>query len=295
MTYEKKGRYIVEFQDIPKARQHHIEIPVEERIGNNNEVELGFDEERALKEAKRCLSCRRCLGCALCWAECKPEAINFEMQDEYLDLEADTIIVSPGVERPLNRVAPHFGLGKNQNVMTDLQMERMLSQTGPSAGLVLRPFDGEMPTSVAFVQGYASASPQMHKSALFLGINEAILVRRKLPSAQISFFAQDLAAFMEEQKDALKALDKIEVREAAVTALEPLENQSLQLTIGSNGSQETKSFDLVVLLTQPQLAPDVKNLSKKLGLDMSYASFLAQEGSGLISTAKDTLKLTAIL
>jgi heterodisulfide reductase subunit A-like polyferredoxin len=295
MTYEKKGRYIVEFQDIPKARQHHIEIPVEERIGNNNEVELGFDEERALKEAKRCLSCRRCLGCALCWAECKPEAINFEMQDEYLDLEADTIIVSPGVERPLNRVAPHFGLGKNQNVMTDLQMERMLSQTGPSGGLVLRPYDGEIPMSVAFVQGYASASPQMHKSALFLGINEAILVRRKLPSAQISFFAQDLASFMEEQKDALKALDKIEVREAAVTALESLENQSLQLTIGSNGSQETKSFDLVVILTQPQLAPDVKNLSKKLGLDMSYASFLAQEGSGLISTAKDTLKLTAIL
>jgi heterodisulfide reductase subunit A-like polyferredoxin len=292
MTYEKKGRYIVEFQDIPKARQHHIEIPVEERIGNNNEVELGFDEERALKEAKRCLSCRRCLGCALCWAECKPEAINFEMQDEYLDLEADTIIVSPGVERPLNRVAPHFGLGKNQNVMTDLQMERMLSQTGPSGGLVLRPYDGEIPMSVAFVQGYASASPQMHKSALFLGINEAILVRRKLPSAQISFFAQDLAAFMEEQKDALKALDKIEVREAAVTALESLDNQSLQLTIGS---QETKSFDLVVILTQPQLAPDVKNLSKKLGLDMSYASFLAQEGSGLISTAKDTLKLTAIL
>ena len=295
MTYEKKGRYIVEFQDIPKARQHHIEIPVEERIGNNNEVELGFDEERALKEAKRCLSCRRCLGCALCWAECKPEAINFEMQDEYLDLEADTIIISPGVERPLNRVAPHLGLGKNQNVMTDLQMERMLSQTGPSGGLVLRPYDGEIPMSVAFVQGYASASPQMHKSALFLGINEAILVRRKLPNAQISFFAQDLAAFMEEQKDALKALDKIEVREAAVTALEPLENQSLQLTIGSNGSQETKSFDLVVILTQPQLAPDVKNLSKKLGLDMSYASFLAQEGSGLISTAKDTLKLTAIL
>jgi heterodisulfide reductase subunit A len=217
------------------------------------------------------------------------------MQDEFLDLEADTIIVSPGVERPLDRVAPHFGLGKNQNVMTDLQLERMLSQTGPSAGLVLRPFDGEIPTSVAFVQGYASASPQMHKSALFLGINEAILVRRKLPNAQISFFAQDLAAFMEEQKDALKALDKIEVREAAVTTLEPLENQSLQLTIGSNGSQETKSYDLVVLLTQPQLAPDVKNLSKKLGLDMSYASFLAQEGSGLISTAKDTLKLTGVL
>ena len=89
MIYEKKGRYIVEFQDIPRSRQHHIEIPVDARRLNYDEVELGFDEERALKEAKRCLSCRRCLGCALCWAECKPEAINFEMEDELIDLEAE--------------------------------------------------------------------------------------------------------------------------------------------------------------------------------------------------------------
>ena len=85
MLYEKKGRYIVEFPDILTKRQHHIEIEVDERRMNNKEVELGFDEERALKEAKRCLSCRRCLGCALCWAECKPEAIMFDMQDEILD------------------------------------------------------------------------------------------------------------------------------------------------------------------------------------------------------------------
>jgi hypothetical protein len=74
--YEKKGRYIVEFQDIPFERQHQIEIEVDERRGNYNEVELGFDEQRALQEAKRCLSCRRCLGCALCWAECKPERLS---------------------------------------------------------------------------------------------------------------------------------------------------------------------------------------------------------------------------
>ncbi|GLI32842.1 hypothetical protein [Desulforhabdus amnigena] len=294
MTYERKGRYIVEFQDIPKARQHHIEIPVEERRNNYNEVELGFDEERALQEAKRCLSCRRCLGCALCWAECKTEAINFDMKDEYFDLEADTIIISAGVERPIERVNPLFGLGKNNNIITDLQLERMLSASGPSAGLVIRPHDGEIPASIAFVQSYASASPQMHRAALFLGINEAILVRRKLPGAEISLFGQDLAPFLEEQKEALKGLDRIEIREAVVSALTPAENQSLQVTVESNGTQETRTFDLVVLLTQPQISQDVKNLSKKLGLTMSYANFLAQDVTGLISTEKETLKLTAV-
>ena len=137
--YEHKGRYIVEFQDIPAEREHQIEIEVDERRENYNEVELGFDEERALREAKRCLSCRRCLGCALCWAECKPEAIIFEMEDEYYDVEADAVIISAGVERPHNRIDARFGLGQHLNVITDLQLARMLSETGPSKGLVIRP------------------------------------------------------------------------------------------------------------------------------------------------------------
>ncbi len=113
MLYEKKGRYIVEFPDIPTARGHQIELKVEDRVDNYKEVELGFDEQRAVKEAKRCLSCRRCLGCALCWAECKPEAINFEMEDELFDLDADTVILAPGVERPIDRIDGRFGLGRN--------------------------------------------------------------------------------------------------------------------------------------------------------------------------------------
>jgi heterodisulfide reductase subunit A-like polyferredoxin len=286
MMYEKKGRYIVEFLDIPKARQHHIEIDVDERRNSYKEVELGFDEERALLEARRCLSCRRCLGCALCWAECKPEAINFEMHDEVFDLQADEIIISPGVERPVERIDKRFGFGKHFNVITDLQLERMLSDSGPSAGLIIRPFDGEVPKSIAFVQSYASASPRMHNAALSFGINEAILTRRKLPQADIQVFVSNAESFFKEHDAALKGLDGFAIKETGVSAVEELEDHCLKLTLESNGTQETKSFDLVVLLTQPQISKDVKDLSKRLGLSLAYASFLEEDGKVLISTRK---------
>jgi heterodisulfide reductase subunit A-like polyferredoxin len=286
MMYEKKGRYIVEFSDIPNARQHHIEIGVDERRNNYTEVELGFNEERAVLEAKRCLSCRRCLGCALCWAECKPEAINFEMQDEVFDLEADEVIISPGVERPVERIDKRFGFGKLLNVVTDLQLERMLSESGPSGGLIIRPFDGEVPKSIAFVQSYASASPHMHNAALCFGINEAILARRKLPQADIQIFVSNAESFLKEHDAALKGLDGIVIKQAGVSALDELENQGLKVTLEGNGAQETKSFDLVVLLTQPQISKDVKDLSKSLGLSLAYANFLEEDGKGLISTRK---------
>jgi len=283
--YEKKGRFIVEFQDIPKARQHQIEIDVEERRGNYNEVELGFEEQRAVQEAKRCLSCRRCLGCALCWAECKPEAIMFEMEDEIFDIEADSVIISPGVERPLSRLDKRFGFGSHLNVITDTQLERMLSRTGPSAGLVIRPYDGEVPASIAFVQSYAAASPEMHQAALCFAINGAIQVRGKLPQAEIQVFANDLEAFKKAQQQALAKLDRIDIEEAGIGLVEALEDQSLELSIGTNGSEQKKKFELVVLITQPEVSKQVKALSKSLDLGVEYASFLIG-GEGLISTGK---------
>ena len=40
MQYENKGRFVVKFGDIPSPRQHIIEIEVDERRNNYNEVEL---------------------------------------------------------------------------------------------------------------------------------------------------------------------------------------------------------------------------------------------------------------
>jgi heterodisulfide reductase subunit A-like polyferredoxin len=294
--YEKKGRYIVEFPDIPKARQHQTEISVEERRGNYGEVELGFAEERAREEARRCLSCRRCLGCALCWAECKPEAIIFEMEDEYFDLEADAVIISSGTERALDRVDARFGLGRQLNVITDLQLERMLHEAGPSKGLVIRPYDGEIPASIAFVQSYEAAAPAMHAAALRLGINEAVLVRRALPQAEIEVYGRDLQPFLSEHAPALKGLDRIEIREAGVEEITPEEDQSLRLTLGGEGGQESKVFDLVVLITQPQLSREVRELSKKLGLSLGAASFLAGgEGQLLLGTESESVRLAALV
>jgi len=286
MQYENKGRFIVKFGDIPSPRQQLIEIEVDERRNNYNEVELGFDEERALKEARRCLSCRRCLGCALCWAECKPEAIQFELQDELIELAADSVIVSPGVERALDRIDRRFGLAKDTNVITDLQLERMLSESGPSAGLIIRPYDGEIPASVAFVQAYDKAAPAMHRAALTFVVNEASLLRQKLPKAEVVMFAAGLDDFAEGKKALGSA--GIQVQSATVQSVTPNGGSSVKVAIAEG---QAKEFDLVVLITQPQMSKDARDLAKSLGLGISYADFLSGEGDGLIKTDKEQLQL----
>jgi len=283
--YEKKGRYIIDFTDIPSKRAKMPEIPVAERQGNFKEVETGFPEEVAVAEAKRCLSCRRCLGCALCWAECKPEAINFDLPDQDFDLAFDKVILTSGLQR---RIAPIGGnvSNKHMNVVTDLQVERMLADTGPSNGLIMRPQDGEIPKKIGFVQTFGSVDDKLRDAALIFGINEAILAQKKIDGAEISLISPAMDAFRESAGGDLDKVSGINfINGTVVEAAEVGENKDIEVKYEANGSEKSETLDLLVLLTQPQLPPSIEDAAKQLGVEVSYASFLGSPGE-MVDTDK---------
>jgi heterodisulfide reductase subunit A-like polyferredoxin len=287
--YEKKGRYIIDFQDIPAKRAEMPEISVEERQGNFKEVETGFPEDVAVAEAKRCLSCRRCLGCALCWAECKPEAINFEMPDQDVDLAVDKVILTSGMQRKMAAISGSVG-NKHMNVVTDLQVERMLADTGPSNGLIMRPQDGEIPKKIAFVQSFSAGDDKVRNATLIFGINEAILAQKKIDGAEITFISPDMDAF---KASAGGDLDKVSgvnfVNGTVIELAETGEGKDIEVKYDAGG-EKAETFDLVVLLTQPQLPPTVEEAAKKLGIEVSYASFLDKPGD-VVETDKPGIVL----
>ena len=282
--YEKKGRYIIDFQDVPSKRAVMPEIPVAERQGNFKEVETGFPEDVAVAEAKRCLSCRRCLGCALCWAECKPEAINFEMEDQDFDLAFDKVILTSGMQRRIAPIAGNVG-DKHMNVVTDLQVERMLADTGPSNGLIMRPQDGEIPKKICFVQSFGAADDKVRDATLIFGVNEAILAQKKIEGAKITFISPNMDAFKASAgKDLAKVSGVTFVNGAVTEVAETGENKDIEVKYDAGG-EKTETFDLVVLLTQPQLPPSMEDAAKQLGIEVSYASFLGKAGD-MVETDK---------
>ncbi len=282
--YEKKGRYIIDFQDVPSKRAEMPEISVEERQGNFKEVETGFPEDVAVAEAKRCLSCRRCLGCALCWAECKPEAIDFEMPDQDFDLTIDKVVLTSGMQRKIVPIAGNYG-NKHMNVVTDLQVERMLADTGPSNGLILRPQDGEIPKKIAFVQSFGSIDDKVRDATLIFGVNEAILAQKKIDGVEISLISPEMDAFKATVGGDLDKVSGVNfVNGTLVEAAEAGDNKDIEVKYDAGG-EKTETFDLVVLLTQPQLPPSIEDAAKQLGVEMNYASFLGTPGE-MVETDK---------
>ena len=265
MIYEKEKRYIIPFEDVPSPRVEMPEISVDERRGNYVEVETGFPEKVAVQEAKRCLACRRCLGCALCWAECKPEAIDFDIPDEELELVFDQVIITKGQDNAFESFDPRLGYGCYPNVITDLQFERMLSPTGPTNGMVLSPLDGEIPVRLAIVQGYTKEDEAHLLSSLILGVNESVLALDKIKDLEVFLISPFCRSFREK---CLAKAEKIPGLQMVAGIPESVEKDQdarlLNLKYSIDGEQKQETFDLIVILSKQKNSLALESLSKKL-------------------------------
>jgi heterodisulfide reductase subunit A-like polyferredoxin len=265
MVYEKQKRYIIPFEDVPSPRAEMPEISVDERRGNFTEVETGFPEDLALQEAKRCLSCRRCLGCALCWAECQPEAIDFDIPDEELDLEFDDIVITKGQDNSFHPFDGNLGYGSYADVITDLQFERMLSPTGPTDGLVVSPLNGEIPGRMAIVQAHPEEDASHLLSSMILGVNASILALANTKDLEVTLISPVCEAFKDGFLAEAGKIQGLSIVEAAPLSVErKKQGGKLSLTFSKNGKSNKENFDLIVVLTKPKVSPEIAALSKKL-------------------------------
>jgi heterodisulfide reductase subunit A-like polyferredoxin len=265
MIYEKEKRYIIPFDDVPTERAEMPEISVDERRGNFTEVETGFPEDMAVKEAKRCLSCRRCLGCALCWAECKPEAIDFNIPDEELELEFDDVIVTKGQDNVFHAFNSRLGYGKYPDVIVDLQFERMLSPTGPTNGMVLSPLDGRIPANVAIVQGHPEDDESHLLSSLCFGVNASIIALGNTRGLKVTLISPPCPSFQEKYLSSAENISGLTIIPGSPTSVEKGDDEEpLHLTYSNDGEEHHQAFDLIVVLTKPKVSPEQKTLMKNL-------------------------------
>lgn len=197
-----------------------------------------------------------CLFDGACARACPTDCIDFTQMPETLWTTAGTVILATGLQLIPMGTKKEYGGDRYPNVMSPLAMERVQSSNGPY-GHVLRPSDGKMAESVAYVQCSCSRDksvgvPYCSRVCCMYALKQGIMIKQHRPSTQVTIYHMDIRAFGKgyEQFYRRALNDGIQVVKAKVARITERENHDLVLRvelIDEGGRVAEREHDLVVL------------------------------------------------
>ncbi len=191
-------------QVIAKQKTYALRLP-EPPITAPTGAPTGFDEiEPPMTEAEahagaaRCLDCAVCCECGECVAACPADCIDLHARETELEVDVAAVVVSTGFKLFTADAKPEYGFGRFKNVITGMQMDRLLAPTRPF-NTILRPGDGKVPERIAYVLCTGSrdetvGNPLCSRFCCMYSIKQNQLIMGALPLADVTVHYMDIRA-----------------------------------------------------------------------------------------------------
>ncbi|MCS6907619.1 MAG: FAD-dependent oxidoreductase, partial [Anaerolineales bacterium] len=270
-----------------KARVETKARPAAERKLDFSEVYAGLTEEEARAEAARCLSCGICSECLQCVYACRAKAIDHNQVETIEEIEVGAVLLAPGVQPLSDQIRPEYGYRRYPNVLTSIEFERMLSASGPFAGVIQRPSDGRHPEKIAWIQCVGSrdnACGQGYCSSVccMYATKEAVIAREHDSHIQPTIFYMDIRAFGKgfdayiaraEQEQGVRYVRSMVSSVREVPGSRNLRVSYVTFTAEGKPVPHEEEFDLVVLSVGLKPTPEAVETARRLGIDLNPFGF----------------------
>ncbi|MFX1539513.1 MAG: 4Fe-4S binding protein [Promethearchaeota archaeon] len=232
-----------------------------------------------------------CLGmtpiaCGKCKDSCEAEAIDYEMKPEILELDIGAIIVTTGFELFNAMEQLEYGYGKYPDVMTNLEMERMLSAAGPTEGKILRPSSMKKPKDIAYIQCVGSRNERYNnycsRVCCMAALKQARQIREKYPDINVTIFYIDMRAFGKGYEEFYESTSRdygvIFVRGRVAEVRGSFDSDRIVIRAEDTllGQPVEAEADIVVLSCGIQAAKDQGDLARVLGIQLSADGFFLE-------------------
>lgn len=140
-----------------------------------------------------------CILCGACEKACPTGCIDFTQEKRELEVIAKAVIVATGFELFDPIAIPRLSFGTAPNVITSMQMERLLAPTRPY-NHVLRPGDGKAPDRIAYVlctgsRDQSVGNPICSQICCMYSIKQAQLLMGALPMADVTVYYINIRSF----------------------------------------------------------------------------------------------------
>jgi heterodisulfide reductase subunit A len=273
-----------------------------------DEYQQGFSSRKAIYlpfpqavPSSYYLDADNCLGfnpiaCGKCLEVCDKKCINFDVEDEILDVEVGSVIVATGMEPYDPRLNDEYGYTRFDNVITAMEFERLICAGGPTEGELVRPSDRQIPTRIGFIQCVGSRSvnrgvPYCSNICCMNTIKQTLQVSEHYPETRQKVFYIDIRAFGKGFEDLYRRSREEGVdyvRGLPGTVEENPETRELTVHVENTltGKREVHHLDMLVLATA--LVPRRVNGNGKRSVDEILS--LSHTSDGFVMEAHPKLK-----
>lgn len=236
------------------------------------------------------INANECLGhnpvvCAKCVEACDKGCINFHMSDEEVVEKVGSIVVATGMEPYDPTEMDEYGYTRFENVLTSLELERLVNAGGPTRGELVRPTDRKRPRSIGFVQCVGSRSARKGREycsnvCCMNTIKSTLVLKEHYPDMDVKVFYIDIRAFGKGFEDLYKRSRRLGVHyvRGLPGTVEENPDRSLRVAVenGATGVVEYYVLDMMVLAIGVQPAAHTQRLQEMLGLQLTPDGFFLE-------------------
>ena len=235
--------------------------------------------------------------CGICAKVCEKGSINFKMVDEVIEREIGAVVIATGYDLWDPKPYEEYGVGRYKDIITSLEFERMVSASGPTNGVPVRPSDGKVPKNVVFIKCIGSRDESKgieycSKICCMYTAKHAILLHHKVPDSHAYIFYMDIRAAGKGYEEFVK---RAQVETAATYLrgrVSKIYKKGDKLMVRGEDAQIGQvvevEADLVVLATAVIAPKDNPALARLLGVSYDKYGYMSEAHPKLrpVETAK---------
>lgn len=275
---------------IEKCPQKIVDTEFEAGIGNRKAIYTPFPQAVPRVPVIDTENCRfyKTGKCKVCQKVCPTSCIDYDQQDEIIEIKVGNIIMATGWQMYDVAKLPNYGYGRLPNVYTAMEFERLCNAAGPTNGkIVLR--DGKTePKRVAIIHCVGSRDVNHNEYCSGICCMAALkfghLVLEKTKADCYSFYI-DMRTNQKGYEEFYQRLLEegmhfIRGRVSEVTDSTRTEAEQGSLIVQCEdtlqGRQRRFPVDMVILMGALCAQPDAKDMGLKLGISCTMSGWYTE-------------------
>ncbi len=240
-----------------------------------------------IRKKARSVDMSKCTGCGVCSKVCQAGAIDYDQKDEIITQKYGAIVVATGFDMIKLDKYDEYAYAQSKDVITSLELERIMNAAGPTKGHLERLSDGKAPKEMVFIQCVGSrcaddrGKSYCSKICCMYTAKHAMLIRDKYPDVNVTVFYIDVRTpgknFDEFYRRAVEEYGVNYIKGQVGKVIPQPDGKLLVRGVDLiDNRQILKEADMVVLAAAIEPNPDVRKIATMLTASIDTNNFLTE-------------------